>query len=201
MNKRIGFLSFATLAFLVFSASVYAQKPELNFGPKLGANLNKVTGKSFKEEFTFGYQVGAFLELNFSKRIGIQPEVLWGETKARTSSDFEDIYQTFDPADVSEVKLSYLSIPVLLNIRPAGILSLQVGPQFGILLNKDRDLFENGREAFKSGEFSMIGGAQLNLLKFRIYGRYVIGLSEINDIPDQDKWKNQAIQVGIGLAF
>ncbi|HEY8388943.1 MAG TPA: PorT family protein, partial [Parasegetibacter sp.] len=70
-----------------------------------------------------------------------------------------------------------------------------------ILLNKDRDLFENGREAFKSGEFSMIGGAQLNLLKFRIYGRYVIGLSEINDIPDQDKWKNQAIQVGIGLAF
>src|SRR5690606_5773085 len=135
MNRRFGFLSLATLALIMFVQTGYAQKPGLSFGPKVGANLNKVSGKSFNEEFTFGYQVGAFVELNFSKRLGIQPELLWGETKARTSNEFEDIYQTLQPADVSEVKLNYLTIPVLLNIRPAGIFSLQVGPQFGILLN------------------------------------------------------------------
>lgn len=196
--KKILLASFAATCLFLTSQ---AQEPGLNIGVKAGANMNKIDGQSFKDGFTFGYQAGLFAELNFSKRIGIQPEVLWTETKARTSDRFSGIYDGVGINTISDVKLNYLTIPVLLNIRPANILTLQAGPQFGILVNKDESLLQNGKDAFKSGDFSMVGGVQLNLIKFRVYGRYAVGLSDINDIDDRDSWKNQAIQVGVGYAF
>jgi hypothetical protein len=45
----------------------------------------------------------------------------------------------------------------------------------------------------------MIGGLQLNLSRLRVYGRYNIGLTNINDIDEKDKWKNQQIQLGLGV--
>ena len=53
--------------------------------------------------------------------------------------------------------------------------------------------------AFKGGDFAAVLGAQLNLGLLKVYGRYNIGLSNISDIADQDKWKSQAIQLGVGI--
>ena len=47
----------------------------------------------------------------------------------------------------------------------------------------------------------MLGGVELKLSSFRIYGRYALGLSNLNDIDNKDKWKSQSIQIGIGLAI
>ena len=80
-------------------------------------------------------------------------------------------------------------------------MALQVGPQFGILMDQNKKLLQNGQDAFKSGDFSMLGGIQLKLLKFRIYGRYAIGLSDINNISNSDKWKSQSIQLGVGISL
>ena len=61
----------------------------------------------------------------------------------------------------------------------AKFIAIQAGPQFGVLLDQNKDLLQNGGDAFKSGDFSLVGGVQLNLLKFRIYGRYVGGLTDL----------------------
>jgi hypothetical protein len=79
------------------------------------------------------------------------------------------------------------------------LVTLQAGPQFSILMNNDRTLLQNGEEAFKSGDFAMAGGVTLNLKMLRVYGRYNIGLTNINDIDNQDKWKGQQLQLGLGL--
>ena len=47
----------------------------------------------------------------------------------------------------------------------------------------------------------MIGGAQLNFKYMRIYGRYAIGLNNINDLSESNKWKSQQIQLGLGFKF
>jgi hypothetical protein len=44
-------------------------------------------------------------------------------------------------------------------------------------------------------------GAQINVMKLRIYGRYAIGLNEINDIDTKNKWRSQGFQLGVGLAL
>lgn len=169
----------------------------LHFGFKAGANIFKVDGKSFKDEFKFGYHLGAFGEIYFTSKFGIQPELLFSQTNFRTGNDFDNVY----PNGIGDVKgkLNYLSVPVLFSYRPIKLFSFQLGPQFGTLLNQDKNLVSNGKEAFKKGDISLLAGAQLNLLKFKAGARYVIGLNDINDVGTSNKWKNQGFQVYVGL--
>jgi hypothetical protein len=189
----------AVLALIFFSHAAMAQ---LNFGIKAGANITKIEGKSFEDEFKYGYLLGGFAEIGLGGKLSIQPEVLFNQYQTKTDTSFRSIYQNaFNSASNGEVKLNYLSIPLLLNYKAGKLLTLQAGPQFSILIDQNKNLLRNGEDAFKGGDFSMVGGATINLGKLRVNGRYVVGLNNINDIDEKDQWKSQAIQVGLGLAF
>lgn len=181
--------------FCITTTTTSAQK--LKIGVKGGANINKLTGKSFDDEFSFGYHVGGFFSVGMGK-FAIQPEVLFNQINVDTSSNYSSVYQ-FNK--VHKVQLKYLSIPVLLNFKPVKYLTLQAGPQFGILTNKNKTLVQNGKDAFKSGDISMLGGAQVNLGHLNIYARYAVGLSNLNDIDNKEKWKSQSIQLGVGFTL
>lgn len=149
-KKSLALLTFA----LALTTLSFGQG--FHIGAKAGANIFKVDGKSFKEEYKFGYNLGAFAEINFNDKWGIQPELLWSQTNYRTGNEFSDLY----PGGKEDVegKLNYVTIPLLLTFRPVKILSLQAGPQFGIMASQDKDLLGETKEAFKSGDFSMLGG-------------------------------------------
>ena len=180
----------------IFSAS-FSQG--LTFGIKGGASINKLTGKSFDQEFSYGYHVGAFATLGMGGKLSLQPEVLFNQINTDTASNFSSVSPNFNK--VKNIQLKYLSIPVLLNINLSNLFALQVGPQFGILIDQNKDLVQNGGEAFKKGDFSMAGGIQFKILKFRVYGRYVVGLNDISNIGNSDQWKSQSIQAGVGIAL
>ena len=167
-------------------------------GVKVGASVNKITGQSFNNQFSFGYHIGGFATIKISEKIGIQPEVLINQTNVDTSSKFSDIY-AFNK--VNGVKLNQLSIPLLLNYSPNKFVSFQAGPQYSILMNKDKTFIANGKDAFKTGDFSMLGGLQLNITKIRVYARYAVGLSNLNDIDNKEKWKSQSVQLGVGFTL
>ncbi|HRD58052.1 MAG TPA: porin family protein [Ferruginibacter sp.] len=191
---KIKFLTLAVIC-LFSSVTLFAQ---FKVGVKAGADIHKLDGQSFKDKFSFGYHLGGFAEIGLGKKFAVQPEVYFSQTNIDTSSSFSDIYQ-FD--SLSKVKLKYLNIPLLLNFKANNFITLQAGPQFSILMDPDNTLVENGHNAFKTGDFSMLGGLQFNISKLRIYGRYTVGLNNINDLDNQEKWKNQKIQVGVGLAL
>lgn len=172
--------------------TVQAQKVALL--AKAGANFTKIDGKEFKDGYSTGFHAGGALEIGLTKTIGLQPEVLFSQVK---TSSISTAFAGFNANN--EVKLDYLSIPLLLRINATKLLTIHVGPEYSILISNDKDLLQNGQAAFKSGNFAMIGGVQLNLKSTRLYGRYNVGLSSIEDAPNADKWKSQQIQ--IGLAF
>jgi hypothetical protein len=190
-----------TLAAAVFLSTV--AMAQFHLGVKGGANIIKIDGKSFKDQFRYGYHIGGFMEVRAGNKFVVQPEVLFNQYSTSVDSNFSHIYQgVFNSNSQSDVKLNYLSIPLLLNYKLIGsFISLQAGPQFGVLLNKHKTLLQNGGEAFKNGDFSMIGGVLVKLGAFRVNGRYVIGLNNINDIDNQDKWKSQGFQLSVGLAL
>ena len=97
--------------------------------------------------------------------------------------------------------MSYLNIPLLLNLGFSKNVTIQLGPQYSILFNESSSALTNGQNAFKKGDFSLVGGLQVKVSKLRIYGRYVVGLSDINDFDNREKWKNQTIHVGLGYAI
>ena len=92
-------------------------------------------------------------------------------------------------------------MPILINYRLLGPVYLQAGPQFSILMDQNKNFLQNGGDAFRNGDFAMIGGAQVRISKIYVTGRYVVGLNNINDIDNRDQWKSQAVQLSFGLSL
>lgn len=196
MNSK--FLSLLATVLLAHVANA-----QFTGGVKIGANLTKIDGKSFKEEFKTGYHVGGFAMIDLGEKFILQPEVLWNQTQTKSDTSIKQIpSDAFSSFKSGNVKLDYLSIPILLNYKIINkFLTLQAGPQFGVLINKDKNLLQNGREAFTGGDFSMVGGAQVKISKFVGSARYVVGLNNLNDLDNQDKWKSRGFQLSVGLAL
>lgn len=195
-------LILALAAALLISPALMAQ-PSLHLGIKAGANLTKIDGEQYSDGFMFNYYLGPYLQLNLTKGFGIQPELLFTQSTSRTGDQFSDVYTEFGPEfNHHDIKLNYLTIPVMANIHLSNALILQVGPQYGILMDSHKSLVQNGKDAFKNGDFSGAAGLWLNLpLGLSVSGRYVIGLSDIKDAPNSEKWNSEAIQLGVGFRF
>lgn len=171
---------------LSFCSAASAQK--LHMGLKAGANFQNVSNiSSFYEGSNVGFHVGGFAEVGLGK-LALQPEVYF------SSVDVEPENNSFNLQDIN---LKYLNIPILLNYPLIPTLSIQAGPQFGIMLDKDQSFTQNGANAFKSGDVGLAAGLQLNLTKFKAYARYVAGLSDISS-NDADL-KNNQVHIGLGL--
>jgi len=200
MRKVICFLFLAA-----FVSNANAQF--IKIGPKLGANMQKIKGQAFSDGYQLGYYAGLFAELKLGEKWQIQPELLFNETKLDQSSDFRDIYRNILSVDsVRKIKLSQLSIPITLNYKIANVLALQLGPQFSINMDKNNTLLKNAGNAFSNGDVAMVGGVKFMLSKFRLSARYLIGLTDLKsddlkDVANQDSWKSQAIQLGVGFVF
>ena len=190
----------SVLLICVFFAQ--ATMAQFHLGIKGGANITKVQGKAFRDEFKYGYHLGGFAEIGLGGKFSIQPEVLFNQFQTRVDSSFKNVYtDAVNFSNYKDIKLNYLSIPIMLNYKLGSLLTLQAGPQFGVLMDQDKNLLQNGKAAFKNGDFSLAGGAQFHISKLRLTGRYFVGLANVNDIGDQNKWKNQGFQLSVGLAL
>ncbi len=186
------------LSFLsVVAATTLLQAQSLKFGIKAGANLSEIDGTGIQGRFKFAYHAGGFAEIDLIGKIGIQPELLFSQTNSQAASNIQSTIPSL--STLQDVKLSYLSIPVLLRYNVAKFVTLNLGPQYSILIDKSKTLVENGKSAVKSGDFSVVAGAQIHISSIRVYGRYVLGLTEISDIEVPTKWKTQQLQVGVGF--
>ncbi len=182
----------SVLAIFAFAAVSMAQG--FHLGAKAGANLGKIQGTDFNDQFKLGYHLGAFTEIDFTKGFGIQPELLWNQTNTKVT---DQPLSGLKPG--ANIKLNYLSVPILLRLNPSKLLTIHLGPQYSILINNHKTVGGNVVNAFKDGDFSVVAGAQVNLGALKVYGRYNIGLSNISDIDNQDKWKKEWVQFGVGL--
>lgn len=174
------------------------------FGAKAGVNINKISGQSYKSGFSYNYQLGGFLQFNFSNRFGLQPEVSFVQSSSEFTNDATDIYDDlFRGGGQKNARLNYLEIPLLLNINvgESKHVKLQFGPAYGARLSETVDSLRNGGNIYKNSDWSVIGGLWIQLPLVHIGGRYKYGLTNINGIDDRQTWKAQAIQIFAGLTF
>ncbi|PJJ75776.1 outer membrane protein with beta-barrel domain [Thermoflavifilum aggregans] len=200
--KRI-LLTASCMAIFATTFAQQATKPGIHLGIKADANLTKIDGQSYTDAFKLNYSLGAYAKLQISRLFALQPELNLVQSTSTVSNNFGDIYNDIANPDYRKnIRLNYLSIPLLASIGVTNHFFIQVGPQYGILMNDHENLIQNGKNAFKNGDFSMVGGVWIELpARLNVHARYVIGLSNINDIDNRDNWKSQAIQVGLGFTF
>ncbi len=173
-------------------------------GLKGGVNINKINGTSYKDGFNYNYQAGGFMQFNFSKRFGLQPEVSFVQSTSQFTNDNTDIYDDlFLSGSQKEAKLNYLEIPLLLsvNVGTSKRVKLQLGPAFGALLKQAVDSLKSNGDIYKNTDFSAIGGLWIQLPLVNVGARYKLGLTNINDIDNREKWRSQAFQIFAGITF
>ena len=200
------------LILLFASATVFSQS-SLGFhdyeidkffrvGINAGVNINKIQGKSFTNEYSYNYGVRGFMQFNFSRKLGVQPEIGFSQSSAKQSNDYSDIWdQISSGGDQLKVKLNYLKFGGLINynLGPTTRIKLQLGPQWGMLLSEKVDSLKTPQDIFKKGDFSLAAGILFELPIIHVGARFEQGLTNINAIDDRDKWKNQSFQLFMGI--
>jgi hypothetical protein len=144
------------------------------------------------------------MQFNFSDVFGLQPEISFVQTQSEFSNDPNNIYDDlFGGGTQHKAKLDYLEVPLLLNINvgPSKRIKLQFGPAYGGLLKQTVDSLKNNGNIYKNSDWSAIGGLWIQLPLINIGARYKLGLTNINNIDNKEKWKNQAIQIFAGVTF
>lgn len=194
------------LALLIMNC-MYAQTaqstlPGWHFGIKGDLNMSNIKGNGMANGYVAGVQVGGYAERVLNANWSIQPELLFTQNNSKKGSDFLTYYNDNigNPFSSDNIKLGYISVPVMVKYNYNKYLSVLVGPQYSMLMVDAESLLTAGDgKAFKKSEFSANAGAQFNLGSVSLYGRYNLGLSNINNIDSRYTWKSNHIQIGLAI--
>jgi Outer membrane protein beta-barrel domain len=195
MKTRIGIFC------AVLLASVLIQAQDVAFGLKGGLNLANLNVKDPEGSYNSrtGYHAGVFLRGKFSK-IAVQPELLLftqgTEVKHTTLGDFKDNF-------------TYLSVPVMLKYYPVMGLNLQVGPQFGFLLDGERkyeSIIGDGstdiKDYYNSSDVSIsVGGGWDFKFGLSLDCRYNVGVKDLNNVSNGEEAKSKVFLISLGWNF
>ncbi len=181
----------------VLAMSVSAAFSQVSFGVKGGLNLANLSNS--ESDMKLGFYAGAFGEYQVGDFFGIAGELLYSIQGLQEKED----------GVTAKQHLNYLNIPVLAKLYIAEGLSLDVGPQFGLLMSAKTKGEEGGvsvtvdtKDAFNSVDVSAGIGLTYNIGNILIQGRYNLGLTDtMKDNDGDDKFKNNVIQVGVGYRF
>lgn len=189
------------IVFLFFLGTLSTYGQDVGFGVKAGLNLSSLNLEDPEASYDSrtGYHAGLFLRGRFDK-VAVQPELLLYTQRG-------DIESTL--FGTAEESFSYLTIPVIIKFYPIGGLNLQVGPQFGFLLDGERkyDTFlGSGSEDItayydKSDIAVALGGGYDFDFGLGIDVRYNLGIKDINNAADGEQVKSRVILVSLGWNF
>ena len=181
--------------------SQYAQAQGTAFGIKAGLNLSKIDLDESEATYESrkGYHAGIFLRGRFDK-IAIQPELLLYTQKGEIRNTL------FGTAQES---FTYVTVPVLFKFYPALGLNIQLGPQFGFLVDGERkydNALFNGSEDitdyYKGSDVSVALGLGYDFdFGLGIDARYNIGVKDINNEVDGDPAKSRIFMISLGWNF
>lgn len=167
---------------------------ELDFGLKAGLNYSDFMNvKGTDMSSRTGYQIGAFAGIKLGK-IGIQPELLYSQQGAKF--------------DHNKINLNYVNVPILLKYYLVSGLNIQVGPQFGFVVDDNiNKVFKGIGEDVKAEKFDLSGlvGVGIDLpFGIRVDGRYNFGLSKTikaNGGVEMIEPKNSLFSIAVGYSF
>lgn len=192
---------------------------ETRFGIKGGLNYSSIVGDLTQGlKFRFSGHGGIFLEVDFSEKFKLQPELLYSSQGFQFSTDLAEIQNGGVVADGNDlrtnVQLNFITVPILGKFALNDKVDVEFGPQFGFLLNqvtKIKDLDQAGstnadRRSSISGEFQLDYGAAVGLGykltdNLSISPRFYIGLrNRLNALAGAQNY-NAAIQLSVNYLF
>jgi len=194
----------------------FANAQDLKFGAKAGVNFANLTmdysGEGdFSEDnaMKIGFHVGGLVEIKFSEKFALQPELLFSTQGTKTESSEND-GDGFVSSYEATTNLAYVNIPIMVKFYPIPSLYIEAGPQVGFLVSaKEKaegsatyttfdgegnpitvtesfETDEDVKDFYKSIDFGINVGVGYEFTEnLGANVRYNLGLSDISETPDE----------------
>lgn len=171
-----------------------ATAQHFQLGLKAGANVSNFSGGDFdavKKSAYVGFHGGLFLRFKFGK-LGLQPELMVSSQGAKLDSI---------NGGTTTWKITYVTLPVMLQYRAASGFYVEAGPQVGFKATDDYG--STTINDFAKG-LDLAAAAGLGYRAKAGYGvgaRYTAGLSKVGDFTPSNgidpDFKNGVVQVSV----
>ena len=194
----------------VFTVSSSFAQGEVRFGAKAGLNLASIGGDSYHGLGGFdsrtSFHIGALVEVPFTDKISVQPEVMYSSQGSKGDFGF---------TSTGDIKLDYLTLPIMGKYHIIEGLSGELGPVFSFLVKAEAEDGETVidplpksetidlKDQYKGFDVAIGIGATYRL-PFGLFGslRYNKGILDINDVAGYTgKNQNNVFQVSAGYTF
>ena len=136
-----------TFLFLLILLSTYIAVAQVSAGPVLAFGFANVKGgvNDQPNKFKFAFRAGAFLRLEFSDALSLQPEMFYSSRGYNQKTSFSNSNTTKDT--ILTHRFSYIDFPFMLNMKIGDNAFMCIGPQIGYIANAKR----KGTISFTSG--------------------------------------------------
>lgn len=115
------------------------EKQQIRFGIKAGGNAAAFSDQKLSlNNQKIGFHAGALVNIPLTKEFSIQPEVLYNQLGARNSISSTDITTgstNIKTKDEYKSTLNYISVPLMLHMKPTENFYIEAGPEFSYFLN------------------------------------------------------------------
>jgi hypothetical protein len=179
MKKLIVFFATALIAFTA----------NAQFGLKAGANFSDLTGDGTSDAKTLvGFHGGVTYNMRINEMFSFSPDLLYSGQGAKVNGTDE------------KIKLNYLNLCAMFQYNNSSGFFAGTGPQLGFLMSakeKNSGSSADIKDFFKSTDFDWAFALGYRMKSgFGIYGRYNLGLANIDDTGGGGSLKNSVIMVG-----
>ncbi len=188
-------------------------REDFRIGFKAGLNHSNVydeAGEDFVANSKLGFVFGGFMSIPFDKLIGFQPEILVSQ------KGFDATGMYFGGRYNFTRTTTYLDIPLQLQIKPAGVFSFVIGPQFSYLM-KTRDEFKEGSDNtitavqeeeirnynYRKNILGVVFGGDIHINSLVLSARagWDITANHGDGTSSNPRYKNHWLQLTAGIAF
>lgn len=190
-----GFILIASNCFSQsFTKSIFNR---LSFGIKGGANYSDFANADFENEGLVGFHAGAIVNFKLGEHFAIQEEFLFSSQGAKIKGNL---------FTEENVKLYYMTVPILVKYRASSGIYFEAGPQVGALIKDDsEETTQRDGEFFKKLDLGVAAGLGFQAKSGLGIGvRYVAGLSKLGDFNASNiktDFRSNVIQASIFYIF
>ena len=189
----------SVIMIVLLMASIQMKGQEVRFGLKGGMSYSNGSKGDYDSQTITSFHVGGIMEALYDNNIAIQPEIVF------SNQGFSYIDEDID----SNLKLTYINIPIMIKYYLFKGISIEAGPQIGYLntakletKSNEGSESQNVKEGLRDNDLSLNLGFGLQLKNgFNLNARYCYGLTNIiNQLSDQ-QFKNRVFQLSVGYFF
>ncbi|WP_347216454.1 porin family protein [Chryseobacterium sp.] len=177
------------------------------------------------EKMKPGFNAGVFVNIPVAEKFSVQPELLFSQLGSKTEENYRYIINGnahFRQDTEYTTNLNYLVLPIMVQYNILPQLYVEAGPEFGLLLGGKNKGDENtvirqgNSTSIDKSSFSKkinmdfynrfnfgigIGAGYYFTQNFGVTARFTAGLTNVMDIDNDYKVRNNAFQVGVAYKF